>query len=355
MLARVLVADDSPTIRRRAQATLSEAGYEVTCVEDGDAAWKALEAAPGFQALLCDILMPGIDGYDLCRRVKGDDRFARLPVLLLRGTFEPWDQARAVDAGADGFVTKPFDSEALLETMREVLSEPTAPAAPAEAEVAAPGPFDDASPLAEPEHGPSTMKMAAMSLDDIRSLVSGRPVTAASVPEVSPLGDSPLGVAADAPLGLGVEAPLGAGSQPLPDESVFGGPLGDLGAPPAPLSMVPADDDILSAEPLGPLDADAGSGPEAPPPVGGPLPDELVTRRPAAAAPAPLMAAFASATAGLPAGPLDAATIERIADLVAARLTTRELERVAWEVVPDVAEALIRKRLLEIEAQLGDG
>src|SRR5687767_5889007 len=106
MPIKVLVADDSPTIRRRAASTLGEAGYDVACVEDGAAAWTLLEQGEPFGVLLCDILMPALDGYELCRRVKTDTRLARLPVLLLRGTFEPWDQSKAEEVGADGFITK---------------------------------------------------------------------------------------------------------------------------------------------------------------------------------------------------------------------------------------------------------
>ena len=119
MTISVLVADDSPTIRRRAQATLGEAGFDVFCVEDGEAAWQELEDGRRPDVLLCDILMPKLDGYDLCGRVRGDARFKSMPILLLRGTFEPWDETRAHEAGADGFITKPFEPENLVGTVRD--------------------------------------------------------------------------------------------------------------------------------------------------------------------------------------------------------------------------------------------
>src|SRR5688572_25910186 len=123
MPMKVLVADDSPTVRRRAAATLGEAGYDVTCVEDGEAAWTRLDSGEAADVLLCDVLMPRLDGYELCRRAKGDPRFKDMPVMLLRGTFEPWDQAKAETVGADGFITKPFEPEALVTTLKELADE----------------------------------------------------------------------------------------------------------------------------------------------------------------------------------------------------------------------------------------
>src|SRR5437867_9114651 len=82
---------------------------EVTTVGDGQHAWDKLDQlAP--DVVLADVFMPGVDGYSLCERIKQNERFGGIPVILLVGSFEPFDEAEARRVGADDVVTKPFQS-----------------------------------------------------------------------------------------------------------------------------------------------------------------------------------------------------------------------------------------------------
>ncbi|HEU4597450.1 MAG TPA: response regulator, partial [Pyrinomonadaceae bacterium] len=105
----LLLADDSPTIRKVISLTFADEGLEVVAVADGQEALRVLERdAPDI--VLADTVMPGLDGYGLCERIKGDARFRHIPVMLLVGTFEPFNEAEARRVGADTVLTKPFQS-----------------------------------------------------------------------------------------------------------------------------------------------------------------------------------------------------------------------------------------------------
>src|SRR2546423_10072834 len=87
-----------------------EEGYEVVAVGSGAEALRELEAEPPPDLLMADAVMPGPDGYQLCERVKHDARLSDVPVVLLVGTFEPFNEAEARRVGADTYLTKPFQS-----------------------------------------------------------------------------------------------------------------------------------------------------------------------------------------------------------------------------------------------------
>ncbi len=106
---KLLLADDSVTIRKVVELTFADEGVEVFAVGDGDAAMlKFVEVQPDI--VLVDVEMPGPTGYQICEMIKQDDATRHIPVLLLVGSFEPFDQDLAERAGADGFLTKPFHS-----------------------------------------------------------------------------------------------------------------------------------------------------------------------------------------------------------------------------------------------------
>ena len=106
---KLLLADDSIAIQKVIDLTFTDEGMEVATVGDGQ---DALEKLNQFKpdVVLADVFMPGIDGYALCKFIKQSERFAGVPVMLLIGTFEPFDEAEAKRAGADDVVTKPFQS-----------------------------------------------------------------------------------------------------------------------------------------------------------------------------------------------------------------------------------------------------
>lgn len=106
---KLLLADDSIAIQKVIDLTFTDEGMEVTTVGDGqDALEKLNQFTP--DVVLADIFMPGVDGYELCKFIKQDERFRGVPVMLLVGSFEPFDEAAAKRAGADDVVTKPFQS-----------------------------------------------------------------------------------------------------------------------------------------------------------------------------------------------------------------------------------------------------
>jgi DNA-binding response OmpR family regulator len=106
---KLLLADDSVTIRKVVELTFADEGIDVTTVADGDTAMsKFLEIQP--EIVLVDVGLPGTNGYQICEMIKGDESTSRIPVLLLVGSFEPFDQDAAEKSGADGFLTKPFHS-----------------------------------------------------------------------------------------------------------------------------------------------------------------------------------------------------------------------------------------------------
>ncbi|MGH8509172.1 MAG: response regulator [Gammaproteobacteria bacterium] len=110
---KVLVADDSNTIRRSADIFLRKAGCEVVYGEDG---FDALAKIPDFKPdlIFVDVMMPKLDGYQVCTVVKQHPRFRMLPVIMLTSKDNVFDRARAKLVGADEYLTKPFTRDGLL-------------------------------------------------------------------------------------------------------------------------------------------------------------------------------------------------------------------------------------------------
>ncbi len=115
---RVLVIDDSNTIRRSAEMFLRQAGYEVILAEDGfDALAKISDYAP--QVIFVDIMMPRLDGYQTCALIKQNPMLKSTPVIMLSSKDGVFDRARGRLAGSDRYLTKPFTKEALLEAVKQ--------------------------------------------------------------------------------------------------------------------------------------------------------------------------------------------------------------------------------------------
>lgn len=113
---KVMVIDDSNTIRRSAEIFLGKAGYQVVLAEDGfDALAKIVDHAP--DVIFCDILMPRLDGYQTCALIKRNPRFAATPVIMLSSKDGLFDRARGRLAGSDEYLTKPFTSATLLDAV----------------------------------------------------------------------------------------------------------------------------------------------------------------------------------------------------------------------------------------------
>ncbi len=111
----MLVVDDDPLILQVLRTILDLEDLEVACVEDGSLALAHLDADPLPDVIVLDVMMPGIDGLEVCRRVKADPRTAAIPVLLLTARDRGEDRTAGFTAGCDDYMTKPFSPLALIE------------------------------------------------------------------------------------------------------------------------------------------------------------------------------------------------------------------------------------------------
>ena len=204
MSRKLLLADDSVTIQKVIGITFVNEDYTLAVADNGDAALeKARSDRPDL--ILADVFMPGKNGYELCAAVKADPSLAGVPVLLLTGTFEPFDEAKAQACGADGWIAKPFESQTLIARVKELLDK--AWAAPVE-------------PVAEtvPEPAPAAASMTA--------------VSSLSVPEPEVEADIWTELA-DPETPPAVEAPVAEASQEVDFSAIFTDDSGESSAPPA--------------------------------------------------------------------------------------------------------------------------
>ena len=113
---KVMVIDDSNTIRRSAEIFLVQAGCQVILAEDGfDALSKIADHAPDI--VFCDIMMPRLDGYQTCSLIKKNAKFSAIPVIMLSSKDGLFDRARGRMVGSDEYLTKPFTKDSLLQTV----------------------------------------------------------------------------------------------------------------------------------------------------------------------------------------------------------------------------------------------
>jgi CheY-like chemotaxis protein len=221
----ILVADDSITIQKVVGITFAGEDYNIASVDNGDdAIARARELKPDL--LLADVVMPRKNGYEVCEAVKSDPSLQHIPVLLLAGTFEAFDEGRARAARADGHIAKPFETQALINKVKELLGEP----------IAQPKSATTARPFAGPPRAPPPTPTPAMQ----------RPPTAVAPPRPPPS----FAPALSAPSPGAARASGGTPASPVrPDDRVPSvsadaeADFGDLGleaqAPSRPASAVP--------------------------------------------------------------------------------------------------------------------
>ncbi|HUF78548.1 MAG TPA: response regulator [Thermoanaerobaculia bacterium] len=305
MTRTILLADDSVTIQKVIELTFMDEDYQVVAVGNGDEAIEKLdEITPDF--VIADVHMPGASGYEVARQSKS--LRPEVPVLLLVSTFEPFDEEEAERSGCDAFLKKPFDSQELQRLVEELSAE-------AQGDATAEGP----SPWGEPE---------------------------AEEPASSPPRFGPEPAAEPG-------ARAGFGSEADEDETEpFSIGLDEDEEPP-PTQVPPPSEELQSAEGWELEPAGEAWATEASPELFELEPEaELELEEPAGEPPTE-PAPPAEAVEALPAaGPLSDADVDRIARRVVELLGDKPVRDVAWEVVPDLAEVVIRARLQELESQV---
>ena len=373
----LLLADDSITIQKVVELTFAETEHSVVAVGNGrDLLARLDQVKPDI--ILCDVVMPDLNGYEICQRIKSEPATLHIPVVLLTGTFEPFDRDRALAAGCDAIVTKPFEAKELVATVEELLlrsqgfaddgagapggtqggydmpdgvqgidftttgfermvAQPAPPELPPtegiemtmssfQSQISAPAPppppelaDDSGADLARPEPA-STPRVEAEGAVEL--------LTALPEDQTTPSGPTPsVDERKAAALALLEEVELRA-------ESV------------APPPAVPGDA-FAFAEPERETAASAPTAPApAAPPVVTPAPP--VPAPPAAAIAAAAAVAAAPVTAVPAARELSQDEVDRIARRVL-ELAEPLIERIAWEVIPDMAEMMVRQRIRELE------
>jgi CheY-like chemotaxis protein len=390
---RLLLADDSITIQKVVAIIFANEEFELTVVDNGISALeKAREIRP--DVMLVDAVMPGKSGYEVCAEIRRDPALCSVPILLLIGAFEPPDEEKANSCGADAVISKPFESQQLIDRVNEmlelgktrsVISAPKPPAIESAAEelwgdlssfdttppVAAP--TIPAAPAPTPYSPPAAFVeeiveasyeddlWGAFDLDELpkaEAPVAGG-FSAGSEPEpeaeaefeaveVFSFDDESEAIEETGPALESAQAPEETVEEPIAlksDEELFSF-ADDLSfnAPPEmepfvlpeyePISFVPEDEPEFAAEAVKP-DAFA--------PVNAPIPDLEPQST-------PFFQPAGAVGAGTQAQPAAPALSE--ADLVAAlsRISKEVIERIVWEVVPDLAEALIKEEIRKLKA-----
>ncbi len=284
MAKTLLLADDSVTIQKVVGISFASEDVDLVTVDNGDdAVSRAKEIRP--DAILADVVMPGKNGYEVCEAVKADPALSHVPVLLLTGTFEAFDEERAQRCGAAGHVAKPFEAQVLVERVRELFAQSAAAApAPAPAPPAAtPSPTE--APTQNPAaSAPPVVAPATASNDDGFDFFDEdlSPPSAAPVPAPPP---SPAPAAAAPPRDDAVALSSSEASFAFADED-FGISREPVPAAADPLAGAPPDRTvaIMPDDPADPGDSMGPLPPVAPPtsledsfPLGGAGSDDLLT------------------------------------------------------------------------------
>lgn len=166
MTKKLLLADDSITIQKVISIIFSTEDYQLVICDDGDEAFsKALAEYPDL--VIADVNMPGKDGFELCEAIKSAPSLAHTSVLLLPGTFEHFDESRAEAVAADGWLSKPFESQALLDKVTQLID-----AEPNRLTEAEPESEEVVAPVAEPEASDSALDETTLGLDEMSELES---------------------------------------------------------------------------------------------------------------------------------------------------------------------------------------
>lgn len=124
-MPRVLIVEDSPTQAHKLALSLKTVGFETAVAADAEAGYARLTQEP-FDAVVSDLMLPGEDGFALCRRIKADPQHRHLPVIIVTSACDPLNVLRGLEAGADDFMTKDHDAAEVASRLRRSLEHPPA-------------------------------------------------------------------------------------------------------------------------------------------------------------------------------------------------------------------------------------
>jgi CheY-like chemotaxis protein len=318
----ILAADDSVTMRKVLEMTFAGEDATVVTVSDADAAiQRAGELSPDL--VLADAVMPGMDGYDLCRSLKTNPATRGAAVIVLSSQHHPFDADKGRQCGVDDHILKPYDTQALIDKARQVLAKPRAAAqagAPATAAAPSAPPSTPFTPTAPSPRRTSARGVSRPAGTSPRSTVAFD-ATAPSSPPPRPVLELDTD---DAPEPVAKPART---APPLPRTS-FTKPT----TPPRPEGPKPT---------FPPRPAVAPSG----------TPASRAVAPPSATPEAPAPAAAATAVDGDMAARLAELGLDADQASGVLALTREVIERVVWEVVPDLAETIIREEIARLTAE----
>ncbi len=340
MAKTILLAEDSVTVQKVIQMTFAAEDFTIIVAESGEDAIKvALETPPDI--VIADLSLEGEDGYDICSSLKSIDQVANVPILLLHGSASQYSEGRAREVGADGEIAKPFESQTLIDRVKILCGVPVS------APVLRPQP---ARPAAPASAASGEISIDASSLGEAPSPKASRPTVKQGPPPLPPprkkKGPPPPPPRRATSPGHAAEAPGGISSPSQAAEATGAAAPPDIAEPEIVIEAEPPDSSG-GDEPLPSFDnPDIPAAPARPPAITirgfigtdlPPPPDGMPL--PPAGAP---VAAPLPAPAPLVAGPpqMDEATRELVL-----KVSREVIERVVWEVVPDLAERIIREEL----------
>ncbi len=381
MAKRILIADDSVTIQKAFALTFAGEDVALTTARSADEAF-ALAQKVRPDLIIADGVMPGRTGYDLCAQVRSDPGLRAVPVYILSSTQQPYDEARATKSGADGQLTKPWDTAAFLQQVANLgpgaqapVRRTTASSMPAAAmddaeygEISIDGSGGQATP---PPVATPPAAAAPMPAPVPRSPTPPLPTTPLGPPGMRPSlipgmrpGVAPAGRPGTAPMrplapAAAVQAPPRPAAPPVAGRTMIGLPAAGVPMPGVARAAAPGAAPMPTSGPAlrapfapSPPPAAVPFTPPAPPPrpraptptpppVVAPPRARVLTPSPAAQPPASSQSALShSIEQKLAAISAKGPEYEAIA-----KLSREIIEQVVWEVVPDLAEAIIREHM----------
>lgn len=323
MAKTILCADDSVTMQTVAEITFGSGDYEYVGARSGD---DALEVARDKKPdlILADAQMPDKSGYELCQAVKSDPDLKNIPVVVMCGNSEAYDAARGEKAGADGHVTKPWDTQQMLDKVAEFLSKAESEGVAAgdgAAAVAAPEPPAKKEP---PKRAPTPPPAPPKLTPPAAKGEPPRSMTLMGMPSLKMPGkvDKPPGVTA-IPETRPTPPVKPAGPEPIIAKGGDGAAVKDLPKPPEGMPRPP----MVKGSPTKRFSYAAYARKATP--------EELAEARASARSVA------ADAGADLSDGQADALL----------KLSKEVVERIVWEAVPELAETIIRENLDKLAAK----